>query len=95
MSAQEIDKLTEEEEVGIDEELKWYVKNRPLNNGAKSKLILPSTKFLEVKEEEIQITSHYGGNILKRFKHNEVKIERNDFCPCGSRKKFKKCCMKK
>ena len=27
------------------------------------------------------------------FKHNQPKVGRNDPCPCGSGKKFKKCCL--
>lgn len=27
------------------------------------------------------------------FKHVQSKVGRNDKCPCGSAKKFKKCCL--
>lgn len=41
------------------------------------------------KEERIELTKEY-----KRSKTvvNEFKVGRNDPCPCGSGKKFKKCC---
>ncbi|RLD63238.1 MAG: hypothetical protein DRI84_09935 [Bacteroidetes bacterium] len=29
------------------------------------------------------------------LEHFESKVGRNDPCPCGSGKKYKKCCMKK
>lgn len=32
-------------------------------------------------------------NEKKHLKHKKVKIGRNDKCPCGSGKKYKKCCM--
>lgn len=36
-----------------------------------------------------------NGNIIKRpTVKNIVKIGRNDLCPCGSGKKYKKCCGK-
>jgi uncharacterized protein YecA (UPF0149 family) len=28
-------------------------------------------------------------------KNTQTKIDRNDPCPCGSEKKYKKCCMEK
>lgn len=28
------------------------------------------------------------------FRHDQPKIGRNDLCPCGNGKKFKKCCGK-
>ena len=31
----------------------------------------------------------------KAFEMNEEKVGRNDPCPCGSGKKYKKCCLKK
>lgn len=31
----------------------------------------------------------HGGKLL------EEKLGRNDLCPCGSRKRFKRCCLKK
>jgi uncharacterized protein YchJ len=41
------------------------------------------------------------GELLRQFCNGELrpkivpKIGRNDLCPCGSGKKFKKCCMRK
>ena len=31
----------------------------------------------------------HGGKLL------EEKLGRNDLCPCGSRKRFKRCCLRK
>jgi preprotein translocase subunit SecA len=33
--------------------------------------------------------------LKKAMKRTEKKIGRNEPCPCGSGKKYKKCCMKK
>ena len=34
---------------------------------------------------------HFGGELP--FIHADAKVGRNDPCPCGSGKKFKKCCL--
>ena len=36
-----------------------------------------------------------GRRIVHGCKELEEKLGRNDLCPCGSRKRFKKCCLKK
>lgn len=41
-------------------------------------------------EREALIAEKFGGRVTKR-----MKIGRNDPCPCGSGKKFKKCCIEK
>jgi len=48
-------------------------------------------KFIETPEEEaffIPISP-----TPEQFKRG--KVSRNDYCPCGSGKKFKKCCLRK
>ena len=42
-------------------------------------------------EELMQILSKPAGSIPKRMS-GKIKIGRNDPCPCGSGKKYKKCC---
>lgn len=40
--------------------------------------------------------SNYGTNILPAvdtFRRENGKVGRNDLCPCGSGKKYKKCCL--
>jgi preprotein translocase subunit SecA len=32
-----------------------------------------------------------GDDVIKTFKREEPKVGRNDPCPCGSGKKYKKC----
>ena len=43
--------------------------------------------FDEAKRKELYLTEKKSGTIVK-----EHKIGRNDPCPCGSGKKYKKCC---
>lgn len=45
--------------------------------------------FSEEKRKEITVEYRKAGTIV-----NEEKIGRNDPCPCGSGKKYKKCCGK-
>ena len=47
------------------------------------------------KEEQDSLTfSHSDGSSIKQpVKRSSKKIKRNDPCPCGSGKKYKKCCM--
>lgn len=44
------------------------------------------------KEERLEIKKAYAEEHMVR---NENKIGRNDPCPCGSGKKYKKCCLNK
>jgi len=47
----------------------------------------------EIDEEEEDATQYfYSGS--KPFVHTTPKVGRNDPCPCGSGKKYKKCCGK-
>lgn len=45
------------------------------------------------KEEREDITREF--NQSKIFTHDAKKVGRNDPCPCGSGKKYKKCCLNK
>lgn len=47
------------------------------------------------KEEQDSLTfSHSDDSSIKQpIKRSHKKIKRNDLCPCGSGKKYKKCCM--
>jgi len=49
---------------------------------------------MKKKEQENLTFSHSDGSSIKQpVKRSSVKIKRNDPCPCGSGKKYKKCCM--
>ena len=51
----------------------------------------------EMKQKEKQSLnfSHADGSTASQpLKRQNKKVKRNDPCPCGSGKKYKKCCMK-
>lgn len=68
-----------------------------------------SSDFDEYKAEEDELYEHFlkemereekleGNTIYSSstpFKHETPKVGRNEPCPCGSGKKYKKCCLKK
>jgi preprotein translocase subunit SecA len=49
---------------------------------------------IQKKEQENLTFSHSDGSSIKQpVKRSSKKVQRNDPCPCGSGKKYKKCCM--
>lgn len=48
------------------------------------------------QEEHVHVhgpsCSHGHHDLLRPIKREAPKVGRNDPCPCGSQKKFKKCC---
>ena len=49
---------------------------------------------MKKKEQEGLTFSHSDGSSIKQpVKRSSIKVQRNDPCPCGSGKKYKKCCM--
>ena len=49
---------------------------------------------MKKKEQEDLTFSHSDGSSIKQpVKRSSIKVQRNDPCPCGSGKKYKKCCM--
>jgi len=50
---------------------------------------------LEVLEEKSQFLKIDGKwqYVNGELQHSRIKISRNDLCPCGSGKKFKRCCQ--
>ncbi len=50
---------------------------------------------IKKKEQDDLTFSHSDGSSIKQpVKRSSKKIHRNDPCPCGSGKKYKKCCMR-
>jgi len=48
---------------------------------------------LKKKEQQNLTFSHSDGSSIKKpIKRSSQKVQRNDPCPCGSGKKYKKCC---
>ncbi len=49
---------------------------------------------MKKQEQESLTFSHSDGSSIKKpVKRSSKKVKRNDPCPCGSGKKYKKCCM--
>lgn len=49
----------------------------------------------KIKTNERQPLPDYSDQWPETVKHDQPKVGRNDPCPCGSGKKYKKCCMGK
>ncbi len=67
-------------------------------NTVRQMLSVKVTKSQEIKREQVaKVTSTTGGDgsDKKRPVKKGEKIKPNDLCPCGSGKKYKKCCMLK
>lgn len=52
-------------------------------------------KEIETIEEKQKSPLDLWGEDSSPYVREEPKIGRNDPCPCGSGKKYKKCCMRK
>ena len=48
---------------------------------------------LAIKWQQEQMLNSPRYSFIKSIKNGELKIDRNDLCPCGSGLKFKKCCV--
>ncbi len=46
----------------------------------------------EIKDYFMNVEIDFS-NVEKKYRYTGQKIERNDPCPCGSGKKYKKCCL--
>jgi preprotein translocase subunit SecA len=58
--------------------------------------ITSAPRVEEIKKQEQQnlTFSHSDEPAVKKpVIRNQEKVQRNDLCPCGSGKKYKKCCM--
>jgi preprotein translocase subunit SecA len=57
-----------------------------------------SSQFEKRSAEELYASEHGGSEgaevAVKQLRRNEPKVGRNAPCPCGSGKKYKKCCGK-
>ena len=69
-------------------------------NSIKSDTVSGLLSLVVKREEDLQreelakdaTASHGGENVTKKTVVNKDKVGRNDPCPCGSGKKYKKCC---
>lgn len=49
----------------------------------------------ELREYLYKLGGSMRGEAVAPIRRMEAKIGRNNMCPCGSGKKYKKCCMEK
>jgi len=87
----DLEKITEESsfELSIDFEKLYFNMHK-----AKAEWLytIPAWDDILTKEKQKEIKRAYGDSVTVRI---EEKIGRNDPCPCGSGKKYKKCCLNK
>lgn len=67
------------------------------NNGTLIAAQGKKCSFSDLEGEDIDRLKYMGcqkaKDWIKLYKQKHKKIERNDFCPCGSGKKYKFCCL--
>jgi preprotein translocase subunit SecA len=54
---------------------------------------LPAEELQPKKTRDLTFSHASGDTVRQPVKRSEKKVQRNDPCPCGSGKKYKKCCM--
>ncbi|MBE6053905.1 MAG: hypothetical protein E7212_08325 [Clostridium sartagoforme] len=86
----DLEALTAEEEVTLEVDLEKLYFNM-LDAKAEYLYNLPQWEGIFSPEKRKEIQKQYRDSAMIR---NENKIGRNDPCPCGSGKKYKKCCGK-
>jgi uncharacterized protein YecA (UPF0149 family) len=55
--------------------------------------LMQTFRFGVMSNTEWTYSVDMGAKVVKRVLESKIKIGRNDKCPCGSGKKYKKCCM--
>ena len=87
----EVEELTEESPIQLDVDFEKLYFNM-MEAKAKWLYTLPEWEEVLPAEKRQEITRTWRKS--KQIIHDEPKIGRNDPCPCGSGKKYKKCCGK-
>ncbi|MGI6664294.1 MAG: SEC-C metal-binding domain-containing protein [Christensenellaceae bacterium] len=88
VSDYEVEALKEDSEISLEVDFEKLYFNM-LNAKAKWLYTLPEWEDVLKKEKRQEITKAWR---LSKQIVNEQKVGRNDPCPCGSGKKYKKCC---
>lgn len=86
----DLEKVTEDSELNLDVDLEKLYMNM-IDANAEHLYDLPQWDGIFSKEKREELKKQYKDSKTVR---NENKIGRNDPCPCGSGKKYKKCCGK-
>jgi preprotein translocase subunit SecA len=86
----DLEKVTADEELSFDIDFEKLYFNM-LDAKAEYLFNLPQWEAIFSQEKRKEIATAYKESKIVR---NENKVGRNDPCPCGSGKKYKKCCGK-
>ncbi|MDO4536292.1 MAG: SEC-C metal-binding domain-containing protein [Clostridium perfringens] len=86
----DLEKVTADEELSFDIDFEKLYFNM-LDAKAEYLFTLPQWEAIFSEEKRKEIATAYKDSKTVR---NENKVGRNDPCPCGSGKKYKKCCGK-
>jgi preprotein translocase subunit SecA len=54
---------------------------------------VPADELLPKEKQDLTFSHSRDGGLRQPVKRSTRKVQRNDPCPCGSGKKYKKCCM--
>ncbi len=54
---------------------------------------VPADELLPKEKQDLTFSHSEDGGLRQPVKRSNKKVQRNDPCPCGSGKKYKKCCM--
>ena len=70
------------------------IAKRMEKDGVDFKNIRQMKKWMKAHEAELRAEVQGGGAVQKveTYVHEGPRVGRNDLCPCGSGKKYKKCC---
>ncbi len=90
VSSYKLESLTETEQITLEIDLEKLYFNM-LEAKAEYLYTLPQWEGIFSQEKRKEIQKQYRDSAMVR---NENKVGRNDVCPCGSGKKYKKCCGK-
>lgn len=90
-NALDIESLTKESEITLSIDLEKLYFNM-LDAKADWLFTLPQWENILTVEKRKEIKKEYNESRIAR---NDNKVSRNDPCPCGSGKKYKKCCIDK
>ena len=71
------------------------IAKRMEKDGVDFKSIRQMKKWMKEHEAELKAENATGVQKVETVVHEGPRIGRNDPCPCGSGKKYKKCCMQK
>lgn len=90
VSSYDLEKLTANDEISLEIDFEKLYFNM-LEAKAEYLYALPQWDAIFSAEKRKEIQKSYRESTMAR---NENKVGRNDACPCGSGKKYKKCCAK-